>query len=230
MVTDAPTGMSTGPAHMPIDPGLLTLSQWLSPSYPLGGFAYSHGLETAMAQGKVTNHDSLHLWLEDVLDHGSGRADAGFLWRAYRAQDSQDILWLDAQARAFACSGERQREALRQGAAFVRTTNAVWGLDLPDVVLPVAVGRAAALMDIDGDAAASLYLQGFASNLILAAVRMIPLGQTAGQSVLAALAPLCQRIAHETAQTEADDLYSNAFLSDVASLVHETQQPRLFQS
>jgi urease accessory protein len=215
---------------MPIDPGLLTLSQWLSPSYPVGGFAYSHGLETAMAQGAVHDGDSLRLWLEDVLDHGSGRADALFLRRAYCAEAPQDILRLDAQARAFACSGERQREAERQGAAFVRTTNAVWGLDLPDVVLPVAVGRAAALMDIDGHAATSLYLQGFASNLILAAVRLIPLGQTVGQSVLAALGPLCQRVAHETTEAEADNPYSNAFLSDIASLIHETQQPRLFQS
>ena len=230
MAMGAPTDMITGPVRMPIDPGLLTLSQWLSPSYPLGGFAYSHGLETALAQGRVRDRDGLLAWLEDVLDHGSGRADAGFLWRAYYAQGSDDILRLDAQARAFACSGERQREAQRQGTAFVRTTNAVWGLDLPDVVLPVAVGRAAALKDIDGHAAAGLYLQGFVSNLILAAVRIIPLGQTEGQAVLAALAPLCQRIAHETTTADTDDLYSNAFLSDVASLIHETQQPRLFQS
>lgn len=230
MATGAPTGMTTGPAHMPIDPGLLTLSQWLSPSYPLGSFAYSHGLETAMTQGAVHDAGSLQLWMEDVLAHGSGRADAGFLWRAYRAEKCADILRLDAEARAFACSQERQREAQRQGSAFVRTTNAVWGLTLPDVVLPVAVGRAAALQGIDGYDAAALYLQSFAANLILAAVRICPLGQTEGQAVLAALSPLCQRIAQETAEAEARDLYSNAFLSDIASLLHETQQPRLFQS
>lgn len=230
MAMGAPTGMTTGPAPMPIDPGLLTLSQWLSPSYPLGGFAYSHGLETAMAEGAVHDARSLQLWMEDVLDHGTGRADAGFLWQAHRAQGRAELLGVDAQARAFACSAERQREAHNQGIAFVRTTNAVWDLDLPDLVLPVAVGHAAALQGIDGHDAASLYLQSFASTLILAAVRICPLGQTDGQAVLAALSPLCQRIAQEASEAVPRDLYSNAFLSDIASLLHETQQPRLFQS
>ena len=58
----------------------------------------------------------------------------------------------------------------------------------------------------------------------------MPLGQTEGQAALAALTPLCARIAGETAEATADDLYSNAFLSDVAAMAHETLQPRIFRS
>jgi len=207
--------------------GTLLLAQWLSPAYPLGSFAYSHGLETAIVEGWVADAASLQDWLAQIIATGTGRSDAILLHAAFR---SDDISTLDATGRAFAASAERLRESLHQGAAFTRTTAAIWGDDLPDLLFPVALGSAAARHDIPATLAAAMYLHAFTSNIIMACVRLVPLGQTEGQKVLNALAPLCEKIARDTAGATLDDLSSNTFMSDIAAMRHETLQPRLFQS
>lgn len=213
---------------MPIDPRLITLSHWLSPSFPTGGFAFSHGLEQAVAQGWVRDAASLSDWLSDLMTDGSGQADAGFLWLAHRADDPAGI---DAAARAFTPARERLRESTRQGAAFARLIREVWHLPVPDMLLPVALGRAARLAGIDAAPVAALYLHAFAANLVACAQRLMPLGQTEGQRLLAGLAPMVAQVAEDAAAVQTpDDIHSNAFLSDVAAMRHETQEPRLFQS
>lgn len=209
------------------DSRMLTLTQWLSPAFPIGAFAFSHGIETAVHERWITDESELETWLHDCLTEGSGRSDVIFLRLAYAAENACEI---NAMARAFSSSEERRREAERQGAAFVATVNAVWGYAMPSMLLPVAVGRAAGASGIDLDATASLYLQSFVTNLVLAAVRLCPLGQTVGQRVILRLQKLCLEVAAETKNTDASDICSNAFLSDVAAMKHETHEPRLFQS
>ena len=210
MDTGAPIATHTERQPMTIS-GTLLLAQWLSPSYPLGSFAYSHGLESAIAQGWVTDAASLQTWLEDVLGAGSGRTMA-------------ELGDVDLTGRAFATSHERRRESLHQGAAFARTTGAVWGDELPDLLFPVAVGWASARHNLPTTLATSMYLHAFASNIIM------PLGQTEGQAILNGLTSLCARIATDVQGAPLDDLFSNAFFSDIAAMRHETLQPRLFQS
>ncbi len=228
MVTGAPTATNTATAPMPIDPRLLTLTQWLSPAYPVGAFAWSHGLESAVRQGWVTDADSLQAWLADVLRDGSGKADA--LWVRLAWQGGRPVAELDALARAWQPSRERLREAERQGAAFAQVTAEVWRLDLPPMLLPVALGDAARQLDMAVEPVIALYLQSFAGNLVSAAQRLMPLGQTAAQGVMSRLAPLCAEVAAGTEGQTLDDMASCAFLSDVASMKHETLEPRLFQS
>ncbi|MBV7396058.1 urease accessory protein UreF [Mameliella alba] len=211
-----------------MDPRLLTLTQWLSPAYPVGGFAYSHGLESAVRAGWVTDAGSLRDWLEDILTEGSGKADA--LWIRLAWHGETPAAELDALARAWQPARERLREADRQGAAFARVTAEVWRLDLPPMLLPVALGTAARQMGMAVEEVAALYLQSFAGNLVSAAQRLMPLGQTAAQAVLAELAPVCARVAADTEAQTLDDMVSCAFLSDVAAMKHETLEPRLFQS
>src|SRR6056297_1092430 len=206
--------MSTEPADMRIESGLLILTQWLSPAYPTGAFAWSHGLEEAVAAGWVCDARTLEGWLGDVLRDGSGRSDAVFMAMA-RSAAGDALTGLDLTARAYAPSAERVREAERQGAAFARVTREVWALDLPDLPLPPV---------------AALYLQAFASNLTAAAQRLMPLGQTSAQRVLDRMSPVCAGIARETETAGVADLYSNCFLSDIAAMRHETRQPRIFQS
>ena len=229
MAMAAPTHMitETRPMPTPIDVRFLTLTQWLSPAFPTGAFAYSHGIETAIHEGWIANAKDLERWLRDCLSDGSGRADAIWLRLAYT---SDDPLEIDAKARAFALARERLCEADRQGAAFIATVNAIWDLALPEMLLPVAVGRAARLTKLDVDAAVTLYLQSFVVNITLAAIRLSPIGQTAGQQIIQSLQSLCLEIAEETKAADADDVYGNAFLSDIASMAHETLEPRLFQS
>lgn len=229
MATGAPTRTSTDirPMPTPTDARVLTLAQWLSPAFPVGAFAYSHGVETAIRAGWITDGDGLAAWLRDCLTEGSGRSDAIFLRLAFAAADPGEV---DALARSFATGRERLREAERQGAAFVRTVNAVWDLSLPDLLLSVAVGRAAGLAGLDPDLTVSLYLHAFVTNLVSAAIRLSPLGQTEGQRIIRDLQPLCTDLAADTRDATATDIVGHAFLSDIAAMRHETLEPRLFQS
>ncbi|MEM7440550.1 MAG: urease accessory UreF family protein [Pseudomonadota bacterium] len=212
---------------MPTESNFLTLVQWLSPSFPTGAFAYSHGLETAILEGWITDPESLEHWLRDCLVQGSGRSDAIWLRLAY---GSDDIAELDRTARAFAISHERKREAERQGKAFVKVVNSVWGMDLPDLILPVAFGRAAGAAGLDKDQTVAHYLQAFVSNLVAASLRLCPIGQTPGQAVAMALHADILRVTEQTKGATEADVYGSAFVSDIAAMRHETQQPRLFQS
>lgn len=223
------TSMAVRPVitSMSVNADLLTLTQWLSPAFPVGAFAYSHGIETAIRNGWITDAVELEAWLRDCLSDGSGRADAIWLRLAH---GSKDPLAIDAKARAFALSHERLREASRQGAAFVATVNAVWDHNLPELLLPVAVGRAAGLAGFDADMTVMLYLQSFVTNLTSAALRLAPLGQTEGQGVILRLRDICLQVAAETKEAGEETIFGNAFLSDITAMTHETLQPRLFQS
>jgi len=216
-------------AIMTTDTQVLKLAQWLSPAYPVGGFSYSHGLEGAVEAGQVTGAAALQDWLSDILAHGAGRSDAIFLAAAYRA-DTGDLAEIDATARAFAPSRERLLEADAQGAAFAEITRAVWPADLPRLTYPVALGRAARLHDLPLLLTARMYLHAFASNLVAAGIRLIPIGQTDGQRVLTALLPFCAQVAEAALDDGLDALASTVFLADIASMKHETQYSRLFRS
>ena len=205
----------------------LTLMQWLSPAFPVGAFAYSHGLEQAIADGTVQDATTLQTWLAALLSHGSGYADAVLLSAAYQADD---ITSVDASARAFAAGAERLKETDLQGTAFCDTARAVWGLDLQGLTYPVAVGAAARAMGIPLAETLPLYLHAFASNLVSVAQRAMPLGQTDGQAVLAALAHIIADAAATAENTPLDHLTSTSFAADIAAMRHETLQPRIFRT
>ncbi len=209
------------------DDHLLTLTQWLSPAYPVGAFAWSHGLERTVGRGDVISAPDLQDWLRDVLAHGAGRSDAILLCAAYADDDVVPIAELAA---ALAPSKERKMETMQQGAAFAATTRDVWQIDLPDMAYPVAVGRAAALIGVPMVPTAQVWLQSFASNLIQAAQRLMPLGQTEGQRILTSLTPLIMQIAQEAATASLDDIGSAAFAVDTASMQHSAQYSRIFRS
>jgi urease accessory protein len=210
------------------DAGLLSLVQWLSPAFPVGGFAYSHGLEAAVVAGEVTTADALRLWLGDVIAFGSGRTDAILLAASLRP--GADFAALAALAGGLASGRERLEETAAQGAAFTMTTNALTGQDHPAAPLPVAVGRAAAGLGLAPEQVIAVYLHSFATNLVQAGVRFIPLGQTEGQAALAALHPLIGAVAAEAVQAGIDDIGSACFGADMASLRHEDLEVRIFKS
>jgi len=229
MVTGAPTATRMGQQRMTTS-AILTLQQWLSGAYPLGSFAYSHGLEAAIDEGWVHDATTLEIWLREVLREGTGRADIIVLRAAYQSKTRAELMEIDATARAFAASHERLRESLHQGAAFARTTSAIADIDVPEVLFPVAVGCAAARLDIPVEITAPMYSQAFASSIVMACVRLMRLGQTQAHRVISNLAQVCEQMAIETTGATLDDLYSNTFLSDIAAMRHEVQPHRLFQS
>lgn len=221
------TSPTTGTTMTP--EGFLTLARWLSPSFPVGAFAWSHGLESAVADGAVHDAETLADWLDAVLTLGSLRSDAILLGAAWRAGPDAlpDIADL---ACALASPAERRAETLAQGAAFAATVRAVHGFDLPDMAYPVAVGRAAALAGLPLDPTAQLYLQATVSTLIQAAQRLMPLGQTAAAGVLARLAPACASVAAKAVTLDTDDIGSATVAIDIAAMRHEALAPRLFRS
>lgn len=212
------------------DLDLLTLTQWLSPAYPVGAFAYSHGLERLIQSGAVHDAVSLRDWLHDVLKHGAGWSDALFLTAAWRAKSELAVAELDDMARAFAGPFERRFEAAQQGAAFCGVTAAVWGIELTELTYPVAIGCAARHASLPVEPTARLYLHAFISNLVSAAQRLMPLGQTAAQGVVRDMAPLCANRAHAAVQADLSALSGTAFLAEIAAMQHETQQPRIFRT
>jgi urease accessory protein len=205
---------------------------WLSPAFPTGAYAYSHGLEWAVETHDIRDGATLLEWLTAVIAHGSGRNDTILLRHAHRAADDPAAL-REIAALGLAAAGARERrdEALAQGKAFLRAASG-WGVpDLPeDTPYAVAVGAMAGLHRIDEDATAGATLQTFASNLISAAVRLVPLGQTTGLHTLAALEPLILATVASTNTATLDDLGGCAFRSDLAAMRHETQYTRLFRS
>lgn len=225
--------MPTNPAPMndaaaAPDAALLTLMQWLSPVFPTGGYAYSHGLEWAISEGILRDAAGLRDWLGDLIERGSGRTDAILL--ALALAPGADHAALADLARALAPARERLQETETQGAAFTDTVNALTGAAHPPAPLPVALGRAVAPLGLPEERVVALYLHAFASNLVQGAVRFVPLGQTEGQAVLAALHPAIGRVAAAAAHAGTGDLGSAAFAADMAAMAHETMDVRIFRT
>jgi urease accessory protein len=220
----------------------LALFLWLSPAFPVGAFAYSHGLEWAVEAGDIVDALSLRLWLEDLSDHGAPRADATLFAAAHRAVSRQDWIGLnDANELAIALAGsmERRLETSAQGLAFLLAARAAWDCEalahLPaaggdPVAYAVAVAAASAGHGFRLESALPAFVVAVFANLVSAAVRLSAIGQTDGQRVLAALLPRLAAMAGECAGADLEALGGCTFRSDLAALRHETQYSRLFRT
>jgi urease accessory protein len=218
---------------MATDVALLRLLTWLSPAFPVGMFGWSHGLEQAIAQGVVKDGDALIDWISGLIEFGSGWTDAVLLAEAHAAAtDPVRLAEVAGLAAALAPSAERLGETLGQGTAFLKAVSA-WpdaAQALDRAPWPVAVGAACGLAGISRQDAVTATLHAFASNLVSVALRTIPLGQTEGVRVMAAVEPVILATAARAARSTLDDLGSIALMSDIAAMRHETLQPRLFLS
>jgi urease accessory protein len=205
---------------------LLTLVQWLSPAFPTGGYAYSHGLEAVIFEGE-RSAARIGAWIDGVLRHGSGQSDAVLLASVLRRDDPAKV---DAVARALAGTKERLSETLEQGAAFARTVSALTGRDLPPRALPVAVGEAALGLRLPIEEVVAVYLHAYAANLVACATRFAPLGQTEGQAMLAALHPAIATLADRAATASMDDIGTAGIAAELASMRHEDMDVRIFKT
>jgi urease accessory protein len=221
---------------------VMQLMAWLSPAFPVGAFSYSHGIEQAVEAGLVTDRATTAAWIGGILQFGAGWVDAGLFLAAHRAvlaADATELREVAALGAAWRGTSETALESSAQGNAFVMTLRAGWGL--PQAidwferlamapVYPIAVAIAAASCGIAEEIALAAYLQAFAANLISAAQRLVPLGQTDGQRVLAMLTAEIGDIVLAARKTSFDDLGAAALMVDWTSAQHETQYTRLFRS
>lgn len=224
IMTDQPSGIA-----------LLRLMAWLSPAFPVGGFAYSHGLERAGQDGLVADTASLAFWLETLVEMGSGWNDAVLFTEAWRrARGGGDLHEIADLAEALAGSRERHTETMLQGAAFLKAAaawaNPVLGRLPAECAYCVAVGAVAGGNGIALQDAMSAFLQAFFSNLVQAAIRLGIVGQTDAMALLAGFEPLALSTAARAAGSTLDDLGGCAFISDIMAMKHETQYSRLFRS
>lgn len=227
------------------DRDLARLMTWLSPGFPVGAFAFSHALEHAVAHGDVGDAQSLIHWIDGILVFGTGRVDAALFRAAHEAiRDCDDarLAWAVEQGDARRGTAELALESAAQGRAFLETMLKVWPSDRLTAwretldecgrqpAYPVAVAVACALAGIALRPALVAYLNAFSANLVSAAVRLAPLGQTDGQRALAALEARIVEAAVAALRRDPDDLGAAALAVDWHSMQHETQYTRLFRS
>ena len=221
---------------------LYRLMTWLSPSFPVGAFAYSSGIEWAVEVGDIKDAASLRDWLAAMLTDGSGFCDGVFLAQAHRAAvagDDAGLREIAELAAAFVPSRERQLETTTQGRAFIEIARAAWNSEGLEqrvaacegaMVYPIAVGIVSAAHHIRLEPALHAFFHAVVSNWISAGSRLIPLGQTDSQRVLADLEAAVASTAIRARSASLDDLGGATFRADLASLRHETQYTRLFRS
>ncbi len=221
---------------------LYRLMTWLSPSFPVGAFSYSSGIEWAVEAGDIRDAASLRDWLTSLLVSGAGFCDGVFLahaWRATQANDAATLAEVAELATAFAPTRERHLETTAQGRAFVEVTRSTWPCAALDLFLsvwtepapyPVAVGVVSAGHGVPLEPTIHAFLHAQTANWISAGVRLVPLGQTDSQRVLAALEPVVAATAHRALTATFDDLGGASFRADIGSMKHETQYTRLFRS
>ncbi len=232
----------------PVDPGmnapadgaldtkaLLRLMAWLSPAFPIGGFAWSGGLERAVADGLVRNARDLQEWLSTVLDRGALWNDAVLFSEAgRRAEDGKVLADIAALGLALAGSAERFSETLSLGKAFVAAASAwphpLFGRLPADVPFPVAVGAVAAGHGVPSAPALAAFLHAAISQAVSAGIRLSIAGQAEGVAIIAALEAQIDDLAHCAVSTTLDDLGGATVQAEIASLRHETQHSRLFRS
>ena len=214
---------------------LQKLLTWLSPAFPVGAFAWSAGLEAAIVDGTVHDRTTVQAWIEGILHHGGMRTDAILFAHAHRGAQNPAILGeLADLCLALTPARERHDETTITGNSFVSAAEA-WPTpvieNLPHPCpYPIAVGAIAAGHRIALDAALLAWLTASVHAQVSVAVRLVPIGQSDGLAIMAALehaiaeqASLCQ---HATL----DDIGSVAYAADIAQMSHETLTTRIFRS
>jgi urease accessory protein len=217
---------------------LLLLLNWMSPAFPIGSFAYSHGLEWAIAEGLVHDQATTRDWISAIITEGSGWNDAVIFAAACAGEDVNEL------ALALCASHERFLETTQLGAAFQIAVNAFSplggekegahrasdGMDEGALAYPFAAAVACKAMKIEPHHSLLAFLQGFSNALVSVAVRLVPIGQTAGLNIMRDLLPVIAATAERAAHSSLEDLGSCAVMSDIAAMKHESLQPRIFRT
>jgi urease accessory protein len=214
---------------------LSRLLQLASPTLPVGAYSYSGGLEAAVEAGLVRDAASAERWIADVLELSIARMEAPLLERlraAWAAGDRREAARWNALVLASRETAELRAETAQMGYSLARLLAelSVGKVDLEEISYPAAFAFAAARWNIDPRAALEAYLWSWIENQVMAAVKSVPLGQTAGQKMLLALGGELQRMVEQALSLTDEELSNFTPALAILSSRHETQYSRLFRS
>ena len=207
---------------------VLPLLAWLSPSFPIGAFAYSGGLEAAVGRGLVATGDDVAGWLDASLVGGAIRTDC---LAATLAATGGEVDELDGLLLALSGSPTREAELVALGHAFVEAAAPWWpdGLGMPRTY-PVALGTLAAARGLAASQVPGPFALATVTNAVQAAQRLLPIGQRDGVRIIHRLEATIAALAGAAAVATVDDLTTSTPLAEICALAHPTVEPRLFRS
>jgi urease accessory protein len=223
------------------------LLQLISPTFPVGAFSYSQGLEFACDEGVITNLQTAQLWITDMLHESVAQLEAPLAHRMLIAAHVSNLNALNQWNDEFLCLRETQElraETLQMGYSFKRIASELGAWREVDFLLmndkalpeenalsyPCAFAWACASWDIASDEALKGYVWAWCENQVMAAIKAVPLGQTAGQQILAHLAAQIDAVAARAITMLDEDICNVTPGLAIASSKHETQYSRLFRS
>ncbi|MDD2722543.1 MAG: urease accessory UreF family protein [Methylovulum sp.] len=224
---------------MATDLALLRLLQLASPGLPIGMYSYSQGLERAVDDGLLNTAETAREWIGGVLQQSMTRVDVPVLFRLFAAWQNHDHAAVTHWSKTLAAcreTSELRAEDRQTGQALAKL---LVKLDLPEAeawqrqpetTLATLFSLAAARWGIDLRHAAMGYIWGWLENQVLCAVKLVPLGQVAGQQLLQALATQIPAQVDAAALIDDDGIGGSAFGLALASSRHEMQYSRLFRS
>tara|TARA_B100000287_G_scaffold45481_1_gene40714 strand:- start:305 stop:997 length:693 start_codon:yes stop_codon:yes gene_type:complete len=202
-----------------------TLTQWLSPSYPIGAYNFSQGLEYAVKESLVSDEKTLKDWLRENLEAGYFRNDAIFVKLAFFSETEEQLEKLVELMNAFSTSKSRLDEQILQGKAFFKVTP-----NSTDAPYPIALGMAAKNYDLKIEEVIPLFLQSCLSNVISVAQRLLPIGQTEAVKILRDLFPKIEEVSQLVLISSEADILSSCYLTDSCSIFQETIDGKIFKS
>ena len=217
----------------------LRLMQLVSPALPIGAFTYSQGLEWAVESGQVSGAEAVYDWLLGQIEDGLTYLDLPVLKRLYQAIENSNlesvIYWAEYLLASRETSELRQEEVNR-GRALSRLLTELEIEDAVQYQAAMLLGQlpgfalAAVTWNISLQQAALGYSWGWLENQVAAAIKLVPLGQTAGQKLQLQLAEVIPQAVNRALSVDDDEMGASAPAMAIASSLHETQYTRLFRS
>jgi len=202
---------------------LQILQIWFSSSFPVGSYAYSHGLEALIDDDKIKNRDDVREYLEALLFYGSLRNDYIFLKSVYMGEEINDLIL------ASASSKERHTEMIDMGNSFRKIMKDSWELVLEENTSFVyCISKAALHFNIKFDDLIKFYLQSYISNLINVCVKHIPMSQKDGQILNVNFIDQIQKFLDQSYQLTLKDIGTSFFIGDIFAIKHENLDSRIY--
>ena len=204
---------------------LQILQTWFSPSFPVGSFSYSHGLEAMINDNFIKSKEDILDYLKCILKYGTGKNDIILMKYTYQGEELNEL------ALSLCPSKERKIESIEMGNAFRKVLGDSWNYKIPEnTAYPISVGKAARHFNIPLNLTIISYLQSFASNLINVCVKHIPIGQKVGQDCIIQTYDVIREIEQESENLKLEDLGGICFNSDIYSIKHENLKTRVYKT